>query len=103
MNSSGSSSLYATSPTLFTEEVIEFCTDYMKDVPSIGVPQSRHEGRLQGVGTIGRNMEPPNQDDLYRAHFTVLEDTSMVGYRALQNISTLVEKQGEKYHTTKCG
>ncbi|KAL4580605.1 hypothetical protein LXL04_016805 [Taraxacum kok-saghyz] len=35
------------------EEVTEFCTNYLKGVTTIGIPQSRHEGRLQGVGTIG--------------------------------------------------
>jgi Domain of unknown function (DUF4218) len=36
------------------EEVIEFYTDYLKGVESIGVPESLHEGRLIGVGTIGK-------------------------------------------------
>ncbi|XP_015697636.2 uncharacterized protein LOC107305225 [Oryza brachyantha] len=38
-----------------TEEVIEFCVDYMSEIDSISVPRSRHEGRLAGVGTIGRD------------------------------------------------
>ena len=37
-----------------TEEVIEFCLDYVAQVEPIGVPRSRHEGRLEGIGTIGR-------------------------------------------------
>ncbi|GJV43496.1 transposon protein, CACTA, En/Spm sub-class [Tanacetum coccineum] len=77
-----------------TEEVIEFCTDYMKDVPSIGVPQSRHEGKLQGVGTIGRNMEPPNQDDLYRAHFTVFEHMTCVAPFLHEQKTMTVERLG---------
>ena len=36
------------------EEVIEFCIDYMEANQPIGVPRSRHEGRLDGVGTIER-------------------------------------------------
>ena len=31
-----------------TEEVIEFCVDYIDDLKPIGVPLSRHEGRLGG-------------------------------------------------------
>ena len=27
-----------------TEEVIEFCVDFIPDLDSIGVPESRHEG-----------------------------------------------------------
>jgi hypothetical protein len=35
-----------------TEEVIEFCVDFVDSTDSIGVPVSRHEGRLLGKGTI---------------------------------------------------
>ncbi|XP_052134047.1 uncharacterized protein LOC127752685 [Oryza glaberrima] len=35
-----------------TEEVVEFCIDYM-DLQPIGVPLSRHEGRMLGKGTLG--------------------------------------------------
>jgi hypothetical protein len=31
-----------------TEEVIEFCVDFVDELCSIGVPVSRHEGRLIG-------------------------------------------------------
>jgi hypothetical protein len=37
-----------------TEEVIEFCVDFIPDLKSIGVPESRHEGRLGGKGTLGK-------------------------------------------------
>jgi hypothetical protein len=37
-----------------TEEVIEFCVDFIPDFKSIGVPESRHEGRLRGKGTLGK-------------------------------------------------
>ncbi|KAK1686541.1 hypothetical protein QYE76_047389 [Lolium multiflorum] len=39
-----------------TEEVIEFCVDFIPDLKSIGVPESRHEGRLSGKGTLGRKI-----------------------------------------------
>ena len=35
-----------------TEEAIEFCIYYL-DIKRVGVPESRHEGRLHGEGTIG--------------------------------------------------
>ncbi|GJY53589.1 uncharacterized protein Tco_0445253 [Tanacetum coccineum] len=79
-----------------TEEVIKFCTDYMKDVPGVGVSQSRHEGRLQGAGIIGRNMEPPNQDDLYLAHFTVLEHMTCVAPFIHENKRMLIAKNSNK-------
>jgi hypothetical protein len=34
-----------------TEEVIEFCVDYLPDLNPIGLPVSHHEGRLKGKGT----------------------------------------------------
>jgi hypothetical protein len=37
-----------------TEEVIEFCVDFIPDLDPIGVPKSRHEGRLGGKGTLGK-------------------------------------------------
>ncbi|XP_066160061.1 uncharacterized protein [Oryza sativa Japonica Group] len=43
-----------------TEEAIEFCIDYMAETDPIGVPASRHEGRLAGVGTTGRKRIVPD-------------------------------------------
>ena len=36
------------------KEVIEFCVDFIPDLKPIGVPQSQHEGRLSGKGTLGK-------------------------------------------------
>jgi hypothetical protein len=36
------------------EEVIEFYVDFISDLDPIGVPESRHEGRLSGKGTLGK-------------------------------------------------
>jgi hypothetical protein len=35
-----------------TEEVIEFCVDFIPDLKPIVVPESRHEGRLGGKGKL---------------------------------------------------
>ena len=37
-----------------TEEVIEFCVDFISDINPISVPESRHEGRLSEKGTLGK-------------------------------------------------
>ena len=37
-----------------TEEVIEFCTDYVDELRPIGVPLPWHDGRLEGKGTLGK-------------------------------------------------
>nr|AAM19042.1 putative transposon [Oryza sativa Japonica Group]ABB47166.1 transposon protein, putative, CACTA, En/Spm sub-class [Oryza sativa Japonica Group] len=56
-----------------TEKAIEFCVNYMSDADPIGVPASRHEGRLSGVGTIGRKRISPDQASYAQAHYAVLQ------------------------------
>jgi hypothetical protein len=56
-----------------TEEVIEFCVDYLPDLNPIGLPVSHHEGRLKGKGTLGKknNVNIP-YSEFSQANFTVL-------------------------------
>jgi hypothetical protein len=62
-----------------TEEVIEFCVDFVNSIDSIGVPLSRHEGRLLGKGTIGRKACFNNDTDLFnKAHLAVLQQSTLV-------------------------
>ncbi|KAK1652061.1 hypothetical protein QYE76_069866 [Lolium multiflorum] len=61
------------------EEVIEFCVDFVPDLKSIGLPRSRHEGRLSGKGTIGRKSTIcMDGHSLTEAHHTVLTNSSLV-------------------------
>nr|CAE04206.2 OSJNBa0011E07.15 [Oryza sativa Japonica Group] len=62
-----------------TEEVIEFCVEFIEDLRPIGVPESRHEGRLREKGTLGRKAIMTVDNNLFRkAHFTVLQQSSLV-------------------------
>nr|ABA92649.2 transposon protein, putative, CACTA, En/Spm sub-class [Oryza sativa Japonica Group] len=62
-----------------TEEVIEFCVEFIEALRPIGVPESRHEGRLRGKGTLGRKAIMTVDNNLFRkAHFTVLQQSSLV-------------------------
>nr|TKW02918.1 hypothetical protein SEVIR_7G030900v2 [Setaria viridis] len=62
-----------------TEEVIEFCVDFIDDLSSIGVPVSRHEGRLKGNITPGRRARMDiNEDTFHKAHFMVMQQSSLV-------------------------
>ncbi|XP_066162198.1 uncharacterized protein [Oryza sativa Japonica Group] len=61
-----------------TKEAIEFCIDYMAETDPIGVPASRHEGRLAGVGTTGRKRIVPDQASYAQAHFAVLQHMAEV-------------------------
>jgi hypothetical protein len=57
-----------------TEEVIEFCVDFVDSIDSIGALVSRHEGRLLRKGTIGRKACFSNDTDLFnKAHLAVLQ------------------------------
>jgi hypothetical protein len=56
-----------------TEEVIEFCVDFIPDLDPIGLPESRYEGRLDGKGTLGKKIYISQCDDSFnKAHCTVL-------------------------------
>jgi hypothetical protein len=60
-------------------EVIEFCVDFIPDLNPIGIPESRHEGRLSGKGTLGKKPYLGMEDDYFRkAHYTVLQNSSLV-------------------------
>ena len=62
-----------------TEEVIEFCVDFIPDLAPIGVPESRHEGRLSGKGTLGKKTYIGMEDDYFnKARYTVLQNSSLV-------------------------
>ena len=62
-----------------TEEVIEFCVDFISDLDPIGVPESRHVGRLSGKGTLGKKTYIGKGDDyINKAHYTVLHNSSLV-------------------------
>ncbi|XP_022002359.1 uncharacterized protein LOC110899776 [Helianthus annuus] len=72
-----------------TEEVAEFCTGYLDGVKSIGVPQSRHSGRLEGKGGVGMKTILPNHDDLQLAHFEVLKHMACIAPYISEHKGTL--------------
>ncbi|GJZ65432.1 cytochrome P450 [Tanacetum coccineum] len=61
-----------------SEEVIYFYTNYLEGVKGIGVPQSRHVGRLHGVGTVSSKHSSPDHKLFEIAHFVVLEHMTCV-------------------------
>jgi hypothetical protein len=61
------------------EEVIEFYVDFIPDLDPIGVPKSRHEGRLSGKETLRKKTYIGMDDDYFnKAHYTVLQNSSSV-------------------------
>ncbi|XP_021838106.2 uncharacterized protein [Spinacia oleracea] len=54
------------------EEVGNFVAEYLAKPEPIGLPTSRHEGRLEGKGTIGSKLISPPTHKLLQAHLYVL-------------------------------
>jgi hypothetical protein len=62
-----------------TEEVSEFCVEFVPDLKPIGLPQSRHEGRLSGKGMLRKkSMICRDDHSLTQAHYTVLQNSLLV-------------------------
>ena len=62
-----------------TEEVIEFCVDFVPDLEPIGVPESRHEGRLSGKGTLEKKvMVCQDGHSFTQTHYTLLQNSIFV-------------------------
>jgi hypothetical protein len=55
-----------------TIEAVEWTMGYMDPKNPIGVPRSRHKGRLSGVGTMGKRLVTPDAYAFEKAHFTVI-------------------------------
>jgi hypothetical protein len=56
-----------------TEEAVEWALNYTDPGNPIGVPTSRHEGRLTGKGTIGKKAITPYPHLFCCAHFHMLQ------------------------------
>ena len=54
------------------EEVIEFCIDFIPDLAPIGIPESRHEGRLSGKGTLWKKTYIGMEDDYFNSSELVI-------------------------------
>jgi hypothetical protein len=61
-----------------TIEAAEWAMDYMDPQNPIGVPRSRHECRLSGVGTMGKRLVTPDADAFEKAHFTVIQQLHLI-------------------------
>jgi hypothetical protein len=62
----------------YTEKAVECALNYADPSNPIGVPKSRHEGRLTRKETIGKKAITPNPHLFHCAHFHVLQQMSIV-------------------------
>jgi len=80
-----------------TEEVIEFCVDFIPDLKPIGVPQSCHEGRLRGKGTLGKKATICMDGQSFtQAHYTVLHNSSLLAPYIKKHMNSLRSKYPEQ-------
>jgi hypothetical protein len=61
-----------------TIEAVEWAMSYMDPQNPIGVPRSRHEGRVSGVGTMRKRSVTPDADAFQKAHFTVIQQLHLI-------------------------
>jgi hypothetical protein len=61
-----------------TIEAVEWAMGYMNPQNPIGVPHLQHEGRLSGVGTMGKRSVTPDADAFQKAHFTVIQQLHLI-------------------------
>ncbi|XP_052735518.1 uncharacterized protein LOC128197505 [Vigna angularis] len=60
------------------EEAIEFCTDYLSNVESIGLPNSRHLARTIGEGISGNTIVTISRKDWEQAQLYILHNDDEV-------------------------
>ncbi|XP_071688248.1 uncharacterized protein [Rutidosis leptorrhynchoides] len=65
-------------------------------VGEIKIPQSRHEGRLSGQGTLGRKTGYSNVFDYQEAHFNVLQHTTSIDPFIQEHMSFLRQQYPKK-------
>jgi hypothetical protein len=69
-----------------TEEVIEFYVDFIPDLKPIGVPESRHDGRLSGKGTLGKKSNYCMAGISFtQTHCTVLQNSTLVALYSIKH------------------
>jgi hypothetical protein len=80
-----------------TEEVIEFCVDFLPDLKPISVSESRYEGRLTEKGTLGRKAKVCMDGHSFsQAHYTVLHNSTMVAPYIVRHKNILRSKNPRK-------
>ncbi|XP_056698036.1 uncharacterized protein [Spinacia oleracea] len=77
-------------------EVGNFVAEYVASAEPTGLPKSRHEGRLQGKGTIGSKLILPPHDKLLQAHFYVLHHIADVNPYMTEHLSELKSENPSK-------
>jgi Domain of unknown function (DUF4218) len=73
------------------EEVIEFYISYLERIEPIGLPKSRHKGRLQGIGTIRYKLVTVGLELRQKVYLKVLQHLSLVAPSVNEHLAYLRE------------
>ena len=57
------------------EETIEFCSQYIETVQSIGLPETHHDRTRRGKDTQGYNVVTMTRQEVSQAHLYILNNT----------------------------
>ncbi|KAL6579112.1 hypothetical protein OROMI_009328 [Orobanche minor] len=63
---------------LFYEEVLAYASEFMINAMKIGLPVSRHSGKVDGQGTIGRKQLDMSYNNWHKAHSYILHNEDEV-------------------------
>jgi hypothetical protein len=85
-----------------TEEVVECYADYIKDGKPIGVPVSRHHGRLFGKGTKGaKSIIDTTYERVRETHFSIMHQLAVMRPYIEKHLQELREKNHDEDLITK--
>jgi hypothetical protein len=80
-----------------TEDVLEWYNEYMKDGQPIGVPMSRHEGRITGKGTTGKKtFNDESYERVREGHFSILNQLQIAAPYIEQRLQQLHEENEDR-------
>ncbi|XP_056697520.1 uncharacterized protein [Spinacia oleracea] len=94
---------------LFYGEVVAYVSEFMVNAMKIGLPVSRHSGRMDGHGTLGRKQLDMSYENWHKAHSYILHNEDEVApyverhmrhlrkYNPRANPKSLAEKQSKSF------
>jgi hypothetical protein len=76
-----------------TEEIIECCVDYKKDGNPVGVPVSRHHGRISSKGNKGhKSFIDVTYQRVCEAHFSIIQQLAVMRPYVKKHLQELCER-----------
>ncbi|XP_074291284.1 uncharacterized protein LOC141618061 [Silene latifolia] len=71
-----------------SEEVIEFCSEFVSKLHPIGLPRCKDDGRFEGKGLVGAKVISPPSDLINKAHLYILQHSDELAYGPREGVTT---------------